>query len=92
MTIQDARKLRDHIKATLGCHCTVPYNYAPDRYFAVIWTSDTPSGACCPKKFRSQEEFDEWFAEREKRRIARELLSKPRSPLDMMIDKACGIE
>lgn len=101
MTHKDARELARHIQSTgtdvgsLGIACTVPNGYGPDGYFARIWSArdvdadGEPSyGPARPVDFHSREEWDAWQRETVRQR----LLSQPRSPLDIMIDRAVGLE
>ena len=90
MTLTDARKLRDEIRAA-GLHCIVPLGHGPDGYFARIFT-DTG-----PVDFPGLAPWRLWKSERAKRvreserRPARLEHGRPRSPLELMIDRACGL-
>lgn len=91
MTLRQARSLRDEIRAE-GIHCTVPLGMGPGRYCAVIWVNGTPLSDAevrALKKptpahvlaFASPLEWCEY-------KLARR---RPRSPIEMLIDQACGI-
>lgn len=96
MTLKDARALRDEITKGDGLHSVVPLGRGPDGYFARIW------GAKGQTDFHSRRE---WLAYRKGVRARRAAvlkdaeyfrdhgftLPKPRSPLDLMIDRACGL-
>lgn len=91
MTLAEARSLRDEIRA-IGLWSTVPASreYAPGRYFAQIW------GVGGNQRFTTREQWDEYrlgMIEREKERqkILHRLLNPPRSPIEAMIDRACGL-
>ncbi len=81
MTLQQARALRDTIRAE-GIHCTVPGGWRPDNYFAQIWPGRTAL------RLHS---VAEWEAYKQQRDAQRQKLNRPRSPLDAMIDRACGV-
>lgn len=101
MTFKDARALRDLIRET-GIHCTVPTGYAPDGYFArIVTTIGSPTGAGLPKDLRDHADWEAWEAyrasmsameERERKRARLGTMPRPRSPLDVLIDRACGIK
>lgn len=90
MVLAEARKLRDEIRAA-GLHSIVPLGHGPDSYFARIFTD---SGSV---DFSGRAPWRLWKAERAKRlrdseRAAAKLdLRRPRSPIEMMIDRACGL-
>lgn len=93
MTLKDARGLRDYIHSKNSVNCTVPLGFGPDGYFA---TSILHTGA---RQWQSRKDFRVWLAQhiRECRRIHREyerVMRAPqrrRSPIDLMIDRACGL-
>lgn len=94
MTLKEAKELRDYIIATNGVNCTVPLGHGPDGYFP---RSILRAG---PHDWTSRQEFRNWHAKhlRERRRIHRDYdammqrsVRRARSPLDLMIDRACGI-
>lgn len=90
MTKQQAIKLRDEIKAD-GVHCTIPRGGTLPRIF-------TTAGEV---SFASRKEWLAYKRKRDKQvaesiRIGESLdrrgfLPPPRSPIELMIDKACGI-
>jgi hypothetical protein len=80
MTLKQARALRDTIRDR-GIHCTVPLGNGPAGYFARIW------GINGQRDFRSLAEWREYDRER----LSRKLASRPRSPIELMIDRACGL-
>ena len=82
MTLIDARKLRDEILAT-GIYATVPLGHGPDGYWAQI-VSSVGDGI-----FHSLEDFEQYRKESLARRFKE--LHPARSPIEMMIDKACGL-
>jgi hypothetical protein len=93
MKLKEARALRDEIRDDLGCYCAVPFGYPPDGYFARIWTViDSPDGALKERRFYSR---DEWLAHKERRAelaaITLKSIQPPRSPIEYLIDKACGL-
>lgn len=59
----------------------VPLGHGPDGYYAVIVTDR-------PLEFHSEQEANEWRMEWVKRQIKK----KPRSGLEILIDRACGLE
>ena len=93
MKLADAKALRDEIRAA-GLHCIVPLGHGPDRYFARIFGPRAK-----PTDFHTREA---WHAfEEERGRQRRELVDqfnrfevprRPRSPIEIMIDRACGLE
>lgn len=90
MTLSDARHVRDRIRES-GIHCTVPTGYAPDGYFARIITPREPGGV---KDFYSEKEWVAWRVKSlrsdiKRRRELDERL-RPRSPIEILIDRACG--
>jgi hypothetical protein len=82
MTLQAARALRDEILAD-GTHCVVPLGHGPDGYWAQIVTT-VGDGI-----FHSDEQWQEYRKEREARRFR--IMHPARSPIEMLIDKACGL-
>lgn len=94
MTLADAKALRDMIRAA-GLACTVPLGHGPTGYFARIWSAREGNPGQ-PVDFRSEGEWLAWKrrADEEDRKaeLRRQLLSRPRSPLDVLIDRACGLE
>lgn len=104
MKLAEARALAREIQTT-GPACTVPYGYGPDGYFARIvssWRSDdtdlfaSQGRAAAPVDFHDREEWEAWRAKRVERDTQRDAIiaahSQPRSSLDILIDRACGIE
>lgn len=89
MTMTEARELRDEIR-DLGLWSTVPTGYGPNRYFAQLGNS---TGIVRLENRDQWEEYRRGMEEREKERqkILHSLLNPPRSLIDAMIDKACGL-
>lgn len=98
MKHKDARTLATYIREAIGCACTVPNGHGPDGYFARIWTSRTDDGTSQrqaperPKDFYSRADFEAWRAACERERGRQERRSRPRSPIDILIDRACGVD
>ena len=90
MSLNEARELREIIKAK-GLHCTVP-RCVDGRYFARIWSARGCVGAAKPVDFYSLGDWQAWKIEADRQDLVAKLKSRPRSPIEMMIDKACGIE
>lgn len=84
MKLADARELRDEIRVA-HIHCVVPLGHGPDGYFARIWTDKGVRDFCSPA------EWEAYCEEREKEEQKRRRLSRPKSAIERMIDKACGI-
>lgn len=89
MTLKDAKALRDEIRG-YGYHCIVPLGHGPDGYTPRISS----------RSFNTREEFRKYhamrlrerrLAQREYERQLSRLRSRPRSPIEMMVDKACGL-
>ncbi len=95
MKLTDARALAHEIQAT-GPACTVPYGYGPDGYFARIWTARGCVSGRRPVDFIDRKGWDvwrEWWATQDAEEgKALAVLPKKRSTLDILIDRACGIE
>jgi hypothetical protein len=90
MTLSEARALRDLIR-TDGPFCTVPLGNGPDGYFARIFTSHgSESGAAIAKDFRSESEYRDYVAERDQAK-AKRFIRPAASPIEMLIDSACGL-
>ena len=95
MTLKDAKAFRDEIIAKTGVNCTVPLGFGPDGYFP---RSILSAG---PHDWTSRAEFRKWAADhfRARRRAIRAYnqmmlrgrLRKARSPIEMMVDRACGL-
>jgi hypothetical protein len=93
MTLKDAKALRDYIIDKSGVNCTVPLGHGPSNYFpmSVLGTG--------PHQWQSRQEFRDWWAGRlrERRNTLRQYdrlvrqRQRPRSPIEMMIDNACGL-
>jgi hypothetical protein len=103
MTFAEAKKLRDFIRS-YGPWCTVPTGYKPDRYFARILRWDEAAKKMLPVDFHdwlaARKDMAEMLCrERATRARCREFKDRewfrlnhpPRSPLDAMIDRACGL-
>lgn len=91
MTLKDAKVLRDEIKRVSGFHCIVPLGHGPDSYFARIFSFEKIDfyDRASFRRYRAQQirtkrALELEWAKRERRRA--------RSPLDIMIDRACGVE
>lgn len=86
MTLREARQLRDEIREA-GVHCTVPTGYGPDGYFAQIGGLNGPVGTGTPERirFHSRSEWEQYRQQMERD------LAPPRAPIEIMIDRACGL-
>ena len=90
MTLQEARTLRDEIRDA-GLHCVVPLGFGPNGYFARIFGGFPVA----PKDFHDRQTWVEYKEASDKRRardMARWNGGRPRSPIEIMIDRACGLE
>lgn len=95
MTLKDARAFRDYIHSKNSINCTVPLGFGPDGYLPM---SVLRNG---PHRWESRAEFRKWVAQyiRERRRIMREYnamearkrIRPARSPIELMVDRACGL-
>lgn len=95
MTLKDARAFRDYIHSKCSVNCTVPLGFGPDGYFPM---SILRTG---PHYWKSHSEFRQWLAKdiRERRRHvrayeqmeARRRIRTARNPIELMIDRACGL-
>lgn len=91
MTLKDARAVRDLVRR-YGVACTVPLAHASGRYVARIWCVGSA------RDFISMQEARDYIAGmlRRRRRVrdemARAVRRDTRSPLERMIDRACGRE
>lgn len=95
MTLTDARQFRDYIHSKNSINCTVPLGFGPDGYFpcSIMKTGQ--------RFWKSRAEFRKWAADdlRNSRRIMRDdndmmwRRNKPkaRSPIEIMVDRACGL-
>lgn len=93
MTLKEARTFRDYIHSKCSVNCTVPLGLGPDGYFprSVLSTGR--------HDWTSRAEFRHWLAGhlRDQRRIQREYerslrpIRRARSPIELMIDRACGL-
>lgn len=85
MKLKNARELRDVIRAD-GTYCTVPNGHGPDRYFVSITTSIYGNPA---REIRlvTIKEYERYKMDRFKLKLK----SRPRSPIEYMVDKACGL-
>ena len=95
MTLKEADDLKKAIRDVGGLHCVVPRGHGPNGYFARVITS------AGPLEFHTHLECVEALLMRlrhleseqsERARLALELVSRPRSPIEIMIDRACGVE
>jgi hypothetical protein len=94
MKLSDARKLRDEIRER-GLHCVVPMDGAdlgPDRFTPCIFNDDGPL------VFASRQEwlkYEVGITRREEKAMddyERSMRRDTRTPLERMIDNACGLE
>lgn len=96
MTLKDAKKLRDEIRE-YGLHSIVPLGHGPDGYFARIFTNKGD------RDFRTRRAWLAYRRQSDKEQrerakliaryeLAYQLRSRPRSPIEIMIDRACGLE
>lgn len=102
MTLIQAKALRDEITAKTGAYCTVPLGYKPDRYFCRIFRSEWsatggPSGPAHPIDFQNRQEWLIDFEDQQRRKRERdEYFARQRrralSPIEMLIDQACGFK
>jgi hypothetical protein len=92
MTLKDAKALRDEIISWDGTHCTVPLGFGPDRYFARIFRFEGPVDFHARAEFRTYK-ARQLREHRAKLRMydALERIRPPRSPIELMIDRACGL-
>lgn len=82
MNLDEARKLRDTIREA-GLHCTVPLGPPRSCYYAKIFTNAGELRLYGPA------DWDRYVRERDAKRIQN--MPRPKSPIDAMIDAACGI-
>jgi hypothetical protein len=90
MELPQAKKLQRRIQAD-GIHCIVPLskkNRTPGvaGYYCRIFPMDGELN------LMSEADYDDYVERRRKERLRMELLSRPRSALDILIDRACGIQ
>ena len=92
MKLKDARRLRDFLRGK-GIRATVPLGYAPDGYGVVIVSRDEGR-----LRFDSPDDWNAYARrknERERRLLdewcERHNLRPARSPIEIMIDRACGL-
>ncbi len=94
MTLKDAKALRDKIRGD-GHHSIVPLGYGPGMYFATIYTMLTPMGRAANElRFYSEaahRSYTEMAVRVRERRLRMIEPPRRRSPIEMMIDKACGL-
>ena len=94
MLLKDAKALRNEIRAE-GPHCTVPLGQGPSGYFARIFHGFS-DGVWKHTDFRSR---GEWLNYRrgmrlrhaESLRLAEARAARTRTPIEVMIDRACGL-
>lgn len=85
MNLKDARILCNKIREW-GAHCVVPTGFGPDGYWAEIQTSDFGQVT-----FFSESDWSKYKSYREAAAaMAWKRQNGRLSPLEMMIDKACG--
>src|SRR5687767_352939 len=92
MKLKQAKALRDEITAKTGAYCTVPLKHGPDKYFARIFRWSEEFKATLPVDFESRTAWLLDFRTQEQIKLARQLKSRPRSPIEILIDRACGVE
>jgi hypothetical protein len=92
MKLPAARALQAKIKAA-GPHCIVPLGHGPAGYFCRIFTSEGPRdfhGHCgwgtyhrasLKRRAKAHEEYERMLSQ----------MRRPRSPIELMIDRACGL-
>lgn len=93
MNLKEARALRDEIRDGEGLHCTVPLGQPKDGYFARIWSCRNlfdQSGAGAVD-FTSRDEWLAWLEMKHEYDRERERANRPKSPLDILIERACGL-
>lgn len=81
LSFQDAKALRDAIRMD-GPWCIVPTRRGVPKYVARIFTDKGE------RDFVSYAEYEAYKRERDARRTA----MRPRSPIEIMVDRACGLE
>lgn len=99
MTLKDAREVQRFVTVRTSYYCVVPLGYKPDRYFVKIGSLDGKG-----RQFASMAEARKYVAEYLWKRRAAEKdrprfeawlerlrNPRPRSPLGIMIDRACGL-
>ncbi len=93
MTLTKARRLRDFIRGQ-DVHAVVPLGHGPDGYFVRITTSQGPLRLDSPSEWNAycQRERDKITKFCEDHGVGQRRLERPRSPLDAMIDAACGVK
>lgn len=85
MILQEAQKLCKEIRAT-GLICRVPKQFAvKDEFCALIHT------IYGDLLFYRRDQWESWLEERVRRRESLQM-SRPKSPIDAMIDAACGVK
>ncbi len=89
MTLKDARTVRDELREH-GLHSIVPLGHGPDKYFARIFavhnvTHDFHSGAQARKYLADR------LRRLRKAAMERQRARRPRSPIEVLIDRACGL-
>ena len=91
MTLAEAKKLRDEIR--VYCFCTVPLGYGPSDYFARIFSSRGVQSGARAVDFHSREAWLAWKkqADAQDKLKRRCRCPRPRSPIEAMIDRACGL-
>jgi len=91
MTLKEARQLQAEIKAAFY-HCAVPLGWGPDGYWCQTY------GTRGAVTHHDRAGFRKWHADnlRRRRKIHREYEAMcrrrdTRTPIERMIDKACGL-
>jgi len=90
MTLKHAKFLRNLIIRD-GIHCIVPLGHGPDKYFARIFTANGPRDFHGPQDYRDYE-IEKQEREHERRMAIKKMEAKHRSPIEIMIDRACGLD
>ena len=89
MTLREARELQAEIRDKWGYHCTVPLGWGPNGYWCQISTT------VGDVRLKSRGEARKYRADslRRHRKALRDLRPKrdTRTPLERMIDQACGV-
>jgi hypothetical protein len=89
MTRTEARALKDEIGNF--CHCV--HKKSLGGYFVRIFSArGIASGAAVAVDFHSRDEWLAWKQKADAEDSQRKAASRPRSPIEMMIDLACGLK
>jgi hypothetical protein len=91
MTLKEAREFRDYIHSKDSINCMVPLGFGPNGYFPRSMLSTGPHF------WKTRAEFRKWLADRirQRRRQLREYkrltIRRARSPIELMVDRTCGL-